>query len=544
MSRKVYQRVGGLDPRRSVFDISYSKLYDCDMGQLIPVFAKECIPGDRHQISMEAVVRFQPLIAPVLHEIYLRTFYFFVPSRLIYSEEEDFDFEDFITGGEDGNDDQELPLWMDDDGVTLYQPSTKPLNGKYSLWDYFSLELQNPHLSAHPTDQYKRAYNLCFNEYFRDQNLMEEVSLHQNSIKNICWRKDRFTSALYDTQRGDRPAIPLQGLTSVSFNGATVAGGEVLAFGVMAGSSGPVIGSAGMTTGGNLTSQTYIGGNPPAMGNISNPPVDLQAGLQFKNWLNNNSLNMSQAVTFDVIDMRRIFQLQRYMERNMRSGSRYTEVLRARYGERPQDQRLQRPEYIGGTRSPIIVSEVLQTSSTDSTSPQGNLAGHAITAESSRVGTYHAREHGYIIGVAVIQPKAIYQHGIPRELLRRTRYDFPTPELVNLSETAVYNAEVCVTGNQSDFEIFGFQGIYDEMRVSESQIVAGMRDEFSYWHLARDDYSPSSPPSLNANFVECRPSKRIFADHITPGCIVHYGNRVRSVRPLPITAEPGLIDHH
>lgn len=196
-ARKVYQHVGGLNPRRSVMDLSYSKLFDCDMGELIPVFIKECIPGDHFSINMEAVVRFHPLVAPVLHDIYMRTFYFFVPCRLIYDKSRlqssnqsvndsyDFDWEDFITGGQEGDDEQSLPLWTSELNTNPWAAGS--IRTKYTLWDYFGLQRETPHISAYPIDAYKRCYNLVYNDYFRDQNLTDEIPLMQNYIKKICW---------------------------------------------------------------------------------------------------------------------------------------------------------------------------------------------------------------------------------------------------------------------------------------------------------------------------------------------------------------------
>lgn len=537
----VYNHVGRLNPRRSVFSNSMWKLFDCDMGQIIPVYWRELVPGDVFNLSMEAVVRFQPLVAPVLHEIYIRSFYFFVPTRLLMNRDtvEDLGdtgiWEDFITGGDDGNDDTVLPLW------------SVPVGGyqKYSLWDYLGHPVGVvPTADSMPITFDKRCYNLVYNEYFRDQNLIDEVSLDSDEIRYISWSKDRFTSALYDTQRGDRPAIPLQGLTSVQFNGSTPSsvGGEFALFGMSR--AGSDISSSNMLgSPGAVGYQTMVGGNPPQLSSSSNV-LDLNASGRFKAWLNNNSLNMSQAVTFDTVDMRRLFQLQKYLERNMRAGARYAEQIPARFGVRPQDYRLQRPEFIGGSKSPVIVSEVLQTSESSNASKQGNLAGHGISAESTRIGTYRAFEHGYILGLCVIQPRAIYNQGIHRQSQRRTRYDFITPELVNLSEVGIKNSELVVTGTSRDDEIFGFNGIYDEYRTAESIVVGDMRDTLDYWHLAREDYNSANPPSLNQNFIECRPSKRIFAVQNVPGIIVSFGTRARATRPLPIIAEPGLIDHH
>ncbi|QCS36923.1 major capsid protein [Tortoise microvirus 27] len=544
-NRGVYNMIGGLRPRRSAMNNSFTTLFDCDMGQLIPVHCEECIPGDSFQIDVEAVVRFQPLVAPVLHEIYLRAFYFFVPTRLIMNEQtmdelgDDGTWEDFYTGGDDGNDDTVLPVWGSSNGSPKGVPFPTGGYQKYSLWDYLTHPLGvTPGPQTMPLAFDKRCYNLVYNEYIRDQNIQDEVSLDSDVIQNICWSKDRFTTALYDTQRGNRPAIPLSGLTGIQFNGAiSPSATNVEAIG-MGPQPTPTL-TGVVAVGGQTTTRLTFGGSlPPNFGQTSNVPNGTQ---RFVEWLNNNSLNLSNAVTFDVIDMRRIFQLQKYMERNMRSGARYTEQLKSRFGVKPQDSRLQRPEFIGAARSPIIISEVLQTSETTGNSPQGQLAGHGISATKTRIGRYRVMEPGYIIGIMCIQPVPIYNLGINAQWLRRTRWDFPTPELVHLSEVAVKNAELRVTGDDNtDQGIFGFQGIYDEMRVKENRVVGGMRDTFDYWHLAREDILN---PGLTPDFIKCVPSKRIFAVQDEPGLIVHFANLVRAIRPLPIIAEPGLIDH-
>lgn len=539
----VYNRIGALKPRRSAMNNSFTVLFDCDMGQIIPVHCEECIPGDSFDIQVESVTRFQPLVAPVLHEIYKRDLWFFVPTRHIMNEEtmdklgDDGTWEDFYTGGQDGNDDTILPVWGSSSGFSQGVPFPPIGYSKYSLWDYLTHPVNVvPGPQTMPLAFDKRCYNLIWNEYFRDQNIQEAVSLDNDQILNICWSKDRFTTALYDTQRGNRPAIPLSGLSGITFSGAIDAVTSVNVMGMRTNASGQNDVLASLTT----PSQGMVmnGSLPPT---FSNDATGVPASLRFRNWLNQNSLNLSNAVTFDVIDMRRIFQLQKYMERNMRSGARFTEQLRSRFGVKPQDSRLQRPEFIGSARSPIIISEVLQTSESSSASPQGQLAGHGISATKTRIGRYRVQEPGYLVGLTVFQPAAVYQLGINAQWMRRTRWDFPTPELVHLSEVAVKNAELRVTGNDTvDQQIFGFQGIYDEMRVKENRIVGGMRDTFDYWHLARKDIVN---PGLTPDFIKCVPSKRIFAVQNEPGLIVHHANLIRAIRPLPIIAEPGLIDH-
>ena len=264
-------------------------------------------------------------------------------------------------------------------------------------------------------------------------------------------------------------------------------------------------------------------------------------------------VNLESATTFDVAVLREAFQIQRWLELNARGGIRYTEFLKAHFGLAPRDEVLQRPEYIGGTKSSIVVSEVLQTSATvDSTpdkkgSPQGNLAGHGLGAMSDFICTYTAKEFGYIIGIASWMPKPSYQQGVNRMFSRQTKYDFYFPEFAHLSEQAVTKGELYATGDEAhDNAIFGYQSCYSEMRYMPSFNCADMRDTFSYWHLGRIF---SADPSLNAGFLTTNPAfsggirKDIFADQESKGLLVQFGNVVKAIRPLPVYGTPGFIDH-
>ena len=497
--RNVFSEVGGLHPRRSVFDLSYEKKLTCDMAQLIPVMCDEVVPGDVFKIGNQAVVRFQPLVAPILHEINMYVHYFFVPYRILWD-----DWEDFISGGVDGQFADPIPEW---------EPT---LTTEGSLWDFFGFPVGVDPDGAYPLDFPRRAYNIVYNEYYRDQNLQTEVALTNETILNRGWEKDYLTSALPWQQRGTAPALPISGTTSAvwaasQFSASTPAS----VAGFMANSA---------------DNRLYTGNS-----------LAQQAARAF---MNTNSVDLSNASTFDIADLRLAFQIQKWMERNARAGVRYTEFLRAHFGVSPRDERLQRPEYIGGSKAPCIISEVLQTSSTDATTPQGNLAGHGITVSDAYCGKYHAQEFGLIIGIMSIMPRSAYSQGIDKQWLRKTKYDFYFPEFANLSEQAILNAEICATGTSShNQDIFGYQGRYDEMRTKNSQIVSGMRTTFDYWHLGRQ-FSTGSPPVLNEDFIKCVPRKDIFAVPSEPGLIVNFANIIKAFRPLPYMAVPGLIDHN
>ena len=308
-------------------------------------------------------------------------------------------------------------------------------------------------------------------------------------ILNRCWEKDYFTSSLLNQQRGTAPALPISGLTSAVWDDAAF---------YFTGVNVPAVDATGTTLDKFRTSTSAHRDS-------------------LKLALNSNVVDLSSATTFDVADLRLVFQIQKWMERNNRAGARYTEFLGAHFGVHPRDDRLQRPEYIGGSKTPVIISEVLQTSQTDATSPQGNLAGHGIAVSDSFCGKYKAEEFGLIIGIMSVMPRTAYQQGINRQWLRRTKYDFYFPEFSNLSEQAVENAEICATGTESHNKgLFGYQGRYDEMRTKSSMICGKMRTDFDFWHLGRI-FDTGSPPVLNETFVTCNPSKRILRWKPNPG---------------------------
>lgn len=500
----VFKRTGALSPNRSVFDLSYEKKFDCDMGQLIPVMCDEVIPGDKFSIGNEIVIRFNPLVAPLMHEINAYVHYFFVPYRLLSD-----DWEEFITGGKDGESTVTIPMWELDETPA-----------KYSLWDYFGFPMIASLAAPYPLKFPKLAYYMIWNEYYRDPNLDNPVDLSTldddaGLIYNRKWEKDYFTSALPFQQRGIAPALPISGTSTADFdigNFANIAPPHAAA---------------------------YL-----SVDNQVDPKLYINSSYGYSNahtFFNNNTVDLSSASTFDVSDLRLAFQIQKWMERNARGGARYTEFLKSHFGVSPRDDRLQRPEYIGGSKSPVIISEVLQTSETDGT-PQGNLAGHGITADRNFCASYYAQEYGLIMGILSVMPRSAYSQGIDRQWLRETKYDFYFPEFANLSEQAVMNQEIFAgTVEGTNRATFGYQGRYDEMRVKKSIICGDLRSSLEYWHLGR---SFAALPDLNGVFVTCTPRKDIFAVENVPGLIVSFGNRIKAVRPMPIQSEPGLIDHN
>jgi hypothetical protein len=526
---------------RSALDLSHEYKTTFDFGQLIPVSTIECIPGDIFRLGAAAVLRMQPMLAPILHTAKLRYYSFFVPYRLLWDE-----WEDFITGGEDGTFTATVPVF-DPDAFTASISSVVAVG---SLWDYLGYNpvgtTTRPHPSTCPHDFARRAYVMIWNEFFRIPGIQDERPLDVGVAGEVYqvlyrnWTRDYFTSALPFQQRGVAPALPV--------------------FGSITAASSVSVPSLSTQASANIANST-----PPhfqfnnSTDNVAKPGVNL-SGAQQANWAANMASWLQSAIqvatsvssnlsSVDIADLRLAWQTQVYLERNARGGARYTEQLQARYGTQPLDARLQRPEFIGGYTSPFLFSEVLQTSASNTQpTPQGNMAGHGINVDAGTIGSYRVEEHGLIMVLACVDPTPAYQQGIHRSWLRRTRLDFPAPEFVNLSEQEIYNQEIyCRTtaqdpNGQGNIAPFGYTGIYNEMRYLPNIVTGEMRNTFDYWHLARKF---SSLPVLNGNFVSIGPDlaqlKRIYAVQNVPGIIGNFGIKVTAVRPLPYMPIPSHI---
>lgn len=541
----VYGTVTIPSPKRSVFNLSYTKKFTADMGLNYPVMCDELVPGDVFNISNNCVIRLQPLVAPSMAEMTAYVRYFFVPYRILGKYDDDFeeqdstsgeysklhsttfakswsefDWEKFITGGKDGNDSQVLPRWFDlNDDATGAKPYKKFSKG--SLGDYlgFPVNVNIPESDC-PMDFPRRAYNMIWNEYYRDENLQDKVSWSNESLLRSAWKHDYFTACLPFQQKGIAPALPVTGTGTGSL--------DLSSYGAVYGlvSSGSPVSIAGATAVDGVSTTTLFRTSSGVI------PEEQIKGALGGGTINSEITGQSVSIS----ELRLAFQLQRFMERNARCGNRYTEFLRGHFGVSPRDDRLQRPEYIGGTKQPIIVSEVLQTSSTDATSPQGNMAGHGISVSGNYAGKYHATEFGLIMGILTVMPKADYMQGINRQWSRYTRYDFYFPEFAHLSEQGVLEKELFVSDNSTENNgVFGFQGRYNEMRSKQNMICGGMRDTFDYWHIARKF---DEAPILNGSFIQCNPSKRMFAVQDEETMIINFANNIKAIRPMPFVADP------
>lgn len=518
---------------RSSLDLSHEKLFTADFQKLYPVMVKGCIPGDVFKLGQTAVVRFLPLVAPILSGVKMRTYSFFVPYRIIWEQ-----WESFITRGVSGQDAPAMPIW---DSARFPDCALKN-----TLWDFFGFPTGiQPADEAMPSDLPRRAYVKIWSDYFRDETLQPEldvVDTDNYSILNRNWSKDYFTSALPFQQRGLPVSLPVVGTGNAVFdipwNNPTTPGGIMEQFTV--GWDAPSLAN------GAMTGLKFLGdmGVPNTHPFTTNTGAETEDTVEAFNDLltDNNTITGTAFSSVDISDLRLAFKMQELMEANARGGARYTEWLRNIFGVSPRDERLQRPEYIGGSSQPIIISEVLQTSSTDAEpTPQGTLAGHGIGVANNFIGSYRVEEFGLIMTLVCFTADALYQQGINREWLRKTSYDYPVPQFYGLSEQEIFNAEIFMTDVASDpdgsinLDLFGFTGRFNEERFMPSTVAGDMRDTFAYWHQSRIF---SALPTLDSTFISTPPRKDILAAQTEPAFVVRFGNRIDAFRPIPFMPVP------
>lgn len=578
----VFTRNSRIKLRRTMFNLSYDKKLTCKMGQCIPICCDEYVPGDFIRQGNEIVVRMQPMLVPILHEVNVKVDYFFVPYRLMWKDWEKFysNQKNDFTGT--------LPKFIFD-----------ARNGtKGSASDYFGLPVLNG--TGWQCNAWQHiAYQLIRSQYYIDENLADEedVDLDVSKLLNSKneyigsdaiyyspWEKDYFTSSLLDSQRGQQASLPITGNAHVIFNGSVPykydsgnpyiqaeltddddVFSPVTKSGNIRFSSSTELDVPPVSVGGNNFDGTFPIDSVNADFSFTKSDssdetlrlqnqkmiVDYRVNQAMKDWLDNNQVDMSSVSAIDISELRLAFQVQKWLERSNRGGYRYHEALLAHFGVAPRDDTLQEVRYLGGTRSPIIVSEVLQNSATGSgQTPQGNLAGHGLTADSQFGFKWKVEEYGLIMGIMRIMPKLGYNsQGINRQWLRTNKYDYYSPEFANLSEQAVYKAELYANksntehifnGEMTKSDYFGYQGRYNEMRTKQNLVCGDMRDTLAFWHLNR---VLDGSEVLNEDFITSKPSSRIFAvtDEDVDNLIVDVGNKILCLRPLPYFPTPSGV---
>ena len=543
-----------LDISRSVFNRDHKVLFSGNVGDCIPFLCEEVLPGDTFDITTAKVVRMQPLVTPIMDNVYLDTYYFFVPTRLVWSHWKEF------------NGENTQSAWVPEVEYTVPQ-ITVPSGGfdVGTIADYLGIPPKagaGKKISALPF----RSYALVMNEFFRDENLMNpvHVSVGDTDVLGVntgdqvtdiekggkpfiaCKYHDYFTSCLPGAQKAAGPSVEfaLRGLLPVnSYIGKSAIPEDMTGIGYVEGvhtadTSQPAKGALGFASG------DYAGGTFDNNGTFS-----AYSAVNFKNLfadLNNTSV-------FDINELRQAFAIQRYYEKQARGGSRYIEIIKAFFNVDSPDARLQRPEYLGGNRLPLNVSAVEQTSATQTDlTPQGNLTGISATGNVNSDFLKSFTEHGYILGIAVARYHHTYQQGVERHFFRKSIFDYYNPTFANLGEQAVMTREIYFDVNdtlEATPSVFGYQEAWADYRYKPSRVAGEMRSAattpLDSWHLA-DNYSEQ--PYLSDSWI--REDKTMLdrclavTSSVSNQLIFDFFIKCQASRPMPLYSIPGLIDHH
>lgn len=541
VSQHQFTMVPEADIPRSKFirDSTYKSAFDA--GYLIPIYLDEVLPGDMFNLNMTAFGRLATPIFPILDNLHLETFFFFVPNRLLWSNWKKFQGEQANPG----------------DSISYTIPQQVSPAGGYavgSLQDYMGLPTVGQVAGGNTVSHsalFTRAYNLIFNEWFRDENLQNSLTVDTgdgpDSVANYTLqrrgkRKDYFTTALPWPQKGGTAvSLPLGTTAPVHGNGKVIGLTDgTNNFGLLANAGNSLFAYSGAYNG--TVGAFNNTGSQPASKNLGLTQIGANSGLV---------ADLSAATAATINQLRQAFQIQKLLERDARGGTRYTEIIKAHFGVTSPDFRLQRPEYLGGGHSMINISPIAQTSGTGITggsTPMGNLSAMGSFLSPNHGFSASFTEHGVIVGLACVRADLNYQQGLHKMWSRLTRYDFYMPVFAALGEQAVLNKEIYCDGSANDASVFGYQERWGEYRFGNSTITGLMKSTsagtIDAWHLAQKF---TGLPTLNTTFIkDTPPLSRVLAVGSSANgqqLLFDAVFRVVSARPMPMYSVPGMIDH-
>lgn len=542
-SEQHYAQVPHAEIRRAKFQRDFNLLTTMNEGDLVPIYLDEVLPADTFKINLNALVRMATPLYPVMDNAYMDFYFFFVPARLLWKHFQN------LMGQNDST------FWAEQTEYTT--PVTTAPEGGWNvgtLADYFGIPTGVSGLKVNSLPF--RAYAKVWNEWFRDENLQQPVTQSMDDTTTtgvntgtnlsdaeagglplkVCKYKDYFTSCLPSPQKSTEPVqLPITGNAQIVWpnSAETMANGEIFQDG-----------------GGNLENIPINSNMKLAASkknNKSGKALVMFGGQTNASEISYTSMqaDLSTVTAATINDLRQAIAVQHIFERDARTGTRYKEILKGAWGVTSPDARLDRSEYIGGHRMPINVNQVIQTSSTDSTSPQGNTGAYSMTTLSRNMCTYSATEHGYVLGLAAIRVDHSYQQGLSRLWTRNTRFSYYDPMLANLGEQAVLNQEIYAQGKPQDEEVFGYQEAWADYRYRTNMVTSEMRSTYAQtldaWHYA-DKYD--ALPTLSSTWIKegTENIDRTLAVQSSNShqfiCNFYYNQAW--TRPMPIYSVPGI----
>lgn len=547
----IFSKVAMPKPASNTFDLSHDKKFSMKLGEITPICLMECVPGDKFNITSTNLLRFAPLLSPVMHQSSVYIHYFFIPNRILWPKgfsstgTQVKGWEDFISGGEDGLSDPAFP--------TISPAAGQDVISSGSIWDYLGLptgataaatgtSYLGESFSALPI----AAYNKIYNEYYRDQNLIttplpdslidgDNTSLiyydgadYVSGMQKRAWQHDYFTSALPWTQKGPEATIPLGTEAPLLYGNYAKAGFDDRTY-----MQEPT------SLGGNIITGATDFSSSAVNARLGVNPVPIPANVNVEN---THVADLSVASAASINDLRRAFRLQEWLERNARGGSRYIEIIMAHFGVKSSDSRLQRPEFLGGSATPVTISEVLQTSDNAAeNTPQANMAGHGVSVGASKKVSYFCEEHGLIMGLMTVMPKSAYQQGLPKLYKKYDKFDYFWPAFQSIGEQPIYNEELYFDASDSNNDgVFGYTPRYAEYKYIPSSVHGEFRNTLNFWHMGRIF---DTRPSLNQDFIEMDNTEveRIFAvNQDAENLYVYLHNKVQATRPMVYFGTPTI----